>query len=59
MRRPAKRRRYVLPSHVELREAALSFTRRTKISLGGINVRHFAWLPEEALAAIAFIRMAI
>ena len=42
-----------------LREVALSFPRRTGISLDGIHVRHLALLPDDALHALATIILVI
>ena len=43
----------------ELREVALSFPRRTGISLDGVHVRHLALLPDEALLALAVILLVV
>ena len=50
---------YAIPLPDELREAALSFPRRTGVSLDGIHVRHLALLPDEALAVLALLIMVI
>lgn len=46
---------YAMPLLDELREAALSFPRRTGISLEGIPVRHLDLLPDEALVVLAIL----
>ena len=43
----------------ELREVALSFPRRTGISLDGVHVRRLALLPDEALLALAVILLVV
>jgi hypothetical protein len=43
----------------ELREVALSFPRRTGVSLDGVHVRHLALLPDEALLALATILLVV
>jgi hypothetical protein len=50
---------YALLSPEELREVALSFPRRTGISLDGIHVRHLALLPDQALLVLATLILAI